>query len=239
LNRLAVTSALPKPLNRLATAPELIGVLGGTFDPIHFAHLRLAEELADALQLSQVRFVPASIPPHRARPGVSARHRLEMARLACADNPRFVVDDRECRRTGPSYTVDTLLELRAELGSQCTLCLLMGVDAFLGLTTWSRWEALFELAHIVVAHRPGFTVDATGLRGALVQQFELRAATSASHLRGATAGLIHLQAVTALDISATAIRSAIREHRSPRYLIPDAVLDYIQGASLYKDLDAG
>jgi nicotinate-nucleotide adenylyltransferase len=226
-------------LFRLVTSLAPVGILGGTFDPIHLAHLRLAEELADALALFQVRFVPASIPPHRATPRVTAAHRLQMAQLACADNARFLVDDRECRRAGPSYTVDTLLELRTELGAGRALCLLMGVDAFLGLTTWSRWERLFELAHIVVAHRPGFAVEPARMPDPLARQFETRAATAASELHEAAAGLIWLQPVTPLDISATAIRSAIRDLRSPRYLIPDSVLDYIHRSSLYKDLDAG
>ena len=223
----------------MATLSAPIGILGGTFDPIHFAHLRLAEELTDALGLSQVRFVPASIPPHRATPRVAAAHRLQMTRLACAGNARFVVDDRECRRSGPSYTVDTLLELRTELGAQGVLCLLMGVDAFQGLTTWSRWERLFELAHIVVAHRPGFGVELSSMPEPLAHQFETRSAAAASQLQESAAGLIWLQPVTPLDISATAIRAAIRDQRSPRYLIPDSVLDYIHRSSLYKDLDAG
>jgi nicotinate-nucleotide adenylyltransferase len=221
------------------TLPAPVGILGGTFDPIHFAHLRLAEELADALALSQVRFIPASIPPHRATPRVTAADRLEMTRLACTDNTRFLVDDRECRRSGPSYTVDTLLELRAELGTERGLCLLMGVDAFLGLPTWSRWEQLFELAHIVVAHRPGFAMDPAQLPERLARHFETRMASTASCLHQSPAGSIQLQPVTPLDISATAIRAAIRDLRSPRYLIPDSVLDYIHRNSLYKDLDAG
>ena len=139
--------------------PAPIGVFGGTFDPIHYGHLRLAEELADRLQLGEVRIVPARVPPHRAAPKVTSSHRLEMVRLACAGNPRFLVDDRECRREGPSYTVDTLLGLRAELAADTPLCLLMGVDAYLALTTWSRWERLYDLAHIVIAHRPGFERD--------------------------------------------------------------------------------
>ena len=219
--------------------PGPVGILGGTFDPVHYAHLRLAEEVADALDLAQVRFVPASIPPHRASPQVSATHRADMVRLACADNARFALDDRECRRAGPSYTVDTLLELRAELGSACSLCLLMGLDAFLGLTTWSRWERLFELAHIVIAHRPGFALDPAAVPAALARELDARRAQSTRELRQSWAGLVWLQAITPLDISATAIREAIRERRSPRYLLPDSVLDYIHRSSLYKDLDAG
>ena len=219
--------------------PGPVGILGGTFDPIHYAHLRLAEELADALDLAQVRLVPASVPPHRASPQVSAAHRADMVRLACGDNTRFVLDDRECRRAGPSYTVDTLLELRAELGSARSLCLLMGLDAFLGLATWSRWERLFDLAHVVIAHRPGFALDPGAVPATLTRELEARRAQATRALQQSPAGLVWLQAVTPLDISATAIREAIREQRSPRYLLPDSVLDYIHRSSLYKDLDAG
>ena len=219
--------------------PGPIGILGGTFDPIHYAHLRLAEELADALDLAQVRLVPASVPPHRDNPQVSARHRAEMVRLACAENVRLVLDDRECRRAGPSYTVDTLLELRAELGSACSLCLLMGLDAFLGLTSWSRWEKLFDLAHIVIAHRPGFRLDPGAVPAVLARELDARRARAVREVQESPAGLVSLQAITPLDISATAIREAIREQRSPRYLLPDSVLDYIHRNSLYKDLDAG
>jgi nicotinate-nucleotide adenylyltransferase len=216
-----------------------IGILGGTFDPIHYAHLRLAEEMADALALGEVRFIPASVPPHRATPRVTAADRLEMTRLACAGNARFVVDDRECRRAGPSYSVDTLMDLRTEVGNERPLCLMMGVDAFLALTTWSRWETLFELAHIAIAHRPGFTLGPAEMPPALARYLERFSVATISQIHGAAAGLIWLQPIAPLDISATGIRAAIREGRSPRYLLPDSVLDYIHRNTLYKDMDAG
>jgi nicotinate-nucleotide adenylyltransferase len=221
------------------SSPFPIGILGGTFDPVHYAHLRLGEEVADALALTQVRFIPASVPPHRANPGVTAAHRLAMVRLACSDNSRFIVDDRECRRSGPSYTVDTLLELRAELGPSQPLCLILGVDAFLGLASWSRWQRVPELAHLVVAHRPGFSLDPADIAPGLAREIETRTATAVSQLQQEKAGLIWLQPVTPLDISATAIRAAIGAGRSPRYLLPGSVLDYIHRHTLYKDLDAG
>ena len=223
----------------MSSAPDLTGILGGTFDPIHYAHLRLAEELCDALELAQVRIIPASVPPHRAAPRVTAEDRLEMTRLAVQGNSRFVLDDRECRRQGPSYTVDTLRELRAELGLEPPLCLLMGVDAFLGLTTWSRWVELFDLAHVVIAHRPGFSLDADALPQALAKQVSTRRARRVGELRLKPAGLVWRQPITPLEISATAIRAAIRDGRSPRYLLPDSVLDYIHRNQLYKDVDAG
>jgi len=142
---------------------KAIGILGGTFDPIHFGHLRLAEEMLELASLSQIRFIPTGIPPHRDEPQVSAQHRNAMVRLAITDQPAFVLDEREARRTTPCYTVDTLRELRDELGAAQPLCLLMGGDAFLQLHTWHEWEQLFELAHIVVGYRPGFTLEERNL----------------------------------------------------------------------------
>ncbi|HMA11917.1 MAG TPA: nicotinate (nicotinamide) nucleotide adenylyltransferase, partial [Steroidobacteraceae bacterium] len=122
-----------------------IGIFGGTFDPIHFGHLRLAEEMAEAIGLDRVLFIPAGQPPHRGAPRTAAAHRLEMVRRAVAGNPRFEADAREVNRLRPSYTVDTLNELRAELGNERPLWLLLGADAFLGLPSWHEWRRLFEL----------------------------------------------------------------------------------------------
>lgn len=219
--------------------PPPIGVFGGTFDPIHYGHLRLAEELADTLGFSEVRIVPARILPHRATPSVTSAHRLEMARLACAGNPRFRLDNRECLREGASFTVDTLAELRAELGNEQPLCLLMGVDAYLALMTWSRWEQLFRLGHIVIAHRPGFELDTSQLPAALAREHIARHTRESADLCIEPAGRVLAVDIPALDISATAIRAALREGRSVRYLLPDAVLDYIDRNHLYKDFDAG
>lgn len=219
--------------------PPTVGVFGGTFDPIHYGHLRLAEELADRLALREVRIVPARVPPHRGTPRVTSAHRLEMARLACAGNPRFRVDDRECRREGASYTVDSLLELRGELGNEIPLCLLMGVDAYLALTTWSRWERLFELAHLVIAHRPGFELDTGDLPAALAEQTSARLLREPPLLQARPAGGVLAVDIPPLDISGTAIRAALREGRSARYLLPDSVLDYIGQNHLYKGFDAG
>ena len=215
-----------------------IGILGGTFDQIHYAHLRLGEELADRVGLAQVRFVPARVPPHRAAPNVTAEHRLEMTRLATAGNPRFSLDERECRRQGVSYTLDTLHELRAELGPARPLCLLMGVDAYLGLTTWSRWLRLYEAAHIVIAHRPGFALDTRAMPEELSQQTALRLTADPQALQERPGGLVIAVDIPSLDISATVIRKLIHAGRSARYLLPDDVLDYIERNRLYKDFDA-
>ena len=212
-----------------------VGILGGTFDPVHFGHLRLAQEATDALRLATVRFVPSGTPPHRAAPAVSAEHRLEMVRRAIEANPAFSVDDRELRRAGPGYTVDTLAELRRELGPTSSLCLLVGADAFLDFATWSRWHELFDLAHVVVAHRPGYPVDTWQNRmpQPLAREYGARTMAQPLAVHLAAAGGIVVVPIAALDISSTRIRECLRSGASPRYLLPDSVLDYIQRNALY------
>jgi len=215
------------------TAP--IGILGGTFDPVHFGHLRLAEELAHTLKLAAVRLVPSGTPPHRAAPQAATAHRVAMARLAVAGNAVFTVDDREARRSGPAYTFDTLTEIRAELGLAHPLVLLLGADAFLDFAAWHRWHELFGLAHIAVAHRPGFPVE--GWRVSMPQPLAREYAARLMHqplaVHLAPGGGIVVMPFTALDISATAIRELVRAGGSPRYLLPDPVLDYIRAEGLY------
>lgn len=217
----------------MSSAP--IGILGGTFDPIHYGHLRLAQELGQALKLDEVRFVPSGTPPHRTAPGAAADDRLAMVRRAVEDNPLFGVDDRELRRAGPGYTVDTLAELRRELGMTRPMCLLVGADAFLDLATWSRWHELFNLAHVVVAHRPGFPVDTwqDRLPQPLAREYASRTMRQPLAVHLAPAGGIVVVAIAALDISATMIRDCVHAGASPRYLLPDSVLDYIQTKTLY------
>lgn len=217
----------------MSTAP--IGVLGGTFDPIHYGHLRLAEEAADVLRLEQVRLVPCGTPPHRAAPAAPAEHRLAMARLAAAGNARLAVDEREIARSGPAYTRDTLAALRAELGAARPLVLLVGADAFLDFATWYRWREIFGLAHIAIAHRPGFPEDEWSERMPLplAREYATRRLQQPLAVHLSAAGGIAAVRVTALDISASAIREALRAGRSARYLLPDAVLDYIGRNGLY------
>ncbi len=208
-----------------------IGILGGTFDPIHLGHLRLAQEIAEALALREVRFIPGGTPPHRATPQTAAVHRVAMVKLAVAGNPLFVLDERETKRSGKSYTFDTLAELRAELGPACPLVLMMGADAFLGLETWHRWQGIFSLSHIVVAHRPGSTLG--GMTAALAREFTQRRGSDPLAVHGAPSGLIVEVPITALDISATQVRGLVRTRRSARYLLPPEVLAYIDNNHLF------
>jgi len=230
------------PITVVSTSPQAprptphphraIGVLGGTFDPIHIGHLRLAEEMAETIGLAQVRFVPAGQPPHRGVPRAEARHRLEMTRRATAGNPRFAVDDREIRRAKPSYTVDTLTSLRSELGEDQPLWLLLGADAFLGLPGWHQWQRLFALAHLAVAERPGAPLlQSDALPEAL--RAEVMARQVADGSAAGPAGSVLLRRMTPLAISATVIRDALACGRSARYLLPDSVLDYIGENQLY------
>jgi nicotinate-nucleotide adenylyltransferase len=215
--------------------PEPLGVFGGTFDPIHFGHLRLAEEAVDCLGLSGILWIPAGRPPHREEPRVTARHRLDMVQLAIGDNPAFQLDPAEVEADRPSYTVSTLERLRAEYGRERSLLLLVGADAFAGLPTWHRWRELFDLAHIAVAHRPGFPVEAASLPPELAEQFLQRQADKAG-LQGRPAGGVATFAMTQLAISATRIRQLLADGRSPRYLLPAAVLDYIETNHLYRNI---
>ncbi len=212
-----------------------IGILGGTFDPIHLGHLRLAEDLAEALDIKEVRILPTGTPPHRDPTLVPARDRLEMTRLAIAGNPRFVLDEHEVHKTKRCYMVDTLGELRDELGPKRPLVLFVGGDAFMGLDGWHNWQQLFELAHIAVAHRPGFPPETwlDRIAPALLTQLLMRRANKATDLAGAPAGRIWLQAVTQMDISSSGIRTRIKAGQSIRYLVPETVHDYIQQHRLY------
>lgn len=209
---------------------QSIGILGGTFDPIHFGHLRMAQELSEGLGLDAVHFIPAACPPHRAAPQENSQQRGEMVRLAIVGNPQFLLDPREFERGGPSYMVDTLTSLRTEFGKETSLFLLLGTDAFLGLPGWHRWRELFELTNIVVAHRPGYVLDADmapELRTEWLQR-------SADKPDQSTCGKILSHPITALDISASAIRQAIQRGSSVRYLLPDAVYSHIHTHHLYQ-----
>jgi len=207
----------------------MIGVFGGTFDPVHNGHLRIALELRQQLGLDELRFVPCRQPPHRPMPYASAEQRLAMLQLAVAGQSEFVIDERELRREGPSFMVDTLASIRTE-EQDTPLCLVLGGDAFVGLAGWHRWRQLIDLAHLVIAHRPGTPFI---LEGELLELYQQRQVDNAASLREAPAGHILLCPVTQLDISSTAIREHLREGGSGRYLLPDDVWMYMQQQHLY------
>ena len=208
---------------------EPIGLFGGAFDPIHYGHLRTAFELWQALKLAQVRFLPTGNPPHRESPLTTPELRVQMVSAAIAGISAFVVDDRELRRSGMSYSVDTLMELRAEYPDR-SLCLMVGMDAFLGLPTWHRWREIFKLAHVVVAHRPGWKAPMTGPLGEVMVD---RGTGSIRDLHAALAGKVYVHAVTQLEIASTDLRQLILAGKDLRYLVPDPVRELILSTGCY------
>lgn len=206
-----------------------VGIFGGTFDPIHYGHLRTAFEMLQALHFSEVRLVPSGEPPHRGETFASAELRLEMVRVATAGQPGIVVDDCELRRDGPSYTIDTLAAIREE-HRDASLGLIVGMDAFLGLTTWHRWNEILDVAHIIVAHRPGWKAPDLGDLGELISAHGTHRVDDLHEQRH---GKVHIHAVTQLEIASTEIRSLIAAGRDPRFLMPDAVRDVIMQSGCY------
>ncbi|MDJ0916676.1 MAG: nicotinate-nucleotide adenylyltransferase [Woeseiaceae bacterium] len=209
-----------------------MGVFGGTFDPIHYGHLRTAFEMLQALRFQNVCFIPCGDPPHRGSTFAAAHERLAMVEAAVEGQAGFFVDDREVRRDGPSYSVETLEALRDE-NPDHSLALIIGMDAFLGLTTWHRWQDLLTLAHIVVAHRPGWRAPDMGQLGELIEQHGTH---RVEDLHDAASGRIHIHAVTQLEIASTDIRDLIAGGRDPRFLMPDSVRAYIRRNGCYGGL---
>jgi nicotinate-nucleotide adenylyltransferase len=209
----------------------MIGVFGGTFDPIHFGHLRAALDVHQALSLEELRFVPLHVAVHRGQPHADAAQRCAMISAAVAGEPGLRVDDRELARRGRSYTVDTLLSLRREVGDAVPICLLVGGDAFNGFLDWHRPREILELAHLVVMERPGTSLPRDQELRAEVQR---RRALRRDDLERAAAGRIWLERVTQLEVSSTRIRAMLAAGRSPRYLLPDAVLEIVRREGCYR-----
>ena len=210
---------------------KLTAIFGGTFDPVHLAHLRVALEIGEALD-ADVRMLPAPVPPHRPQPWASAQQRLTMLELGIRGCARLRADDRELRRDGPSYSVDTLAELRLEIGTEAPLVFCVGADAFGGFAEWHRYQHIFELAHLLILTRPGAKGRVAWPEALRLQAVDRRG--SIADLRGAAAGRIAELAVTPLSISATAVRALVAAGRDPRFLVPDAVADYIARERLYR-----
>ena len=215
--------------NKDQSIDEPLALFGGTFDPVHYGHLRCADEARQKLGLNKLYLLPAGTPPHRKPPQATTKQRLEMLHLAQAEFPQLEIDDRETRRSGPSYMVDTLQELRTEF-PQRPLLLLIGQDAANQLHSWFHWEQLFELAHIVILTRPGAKAE---YRSDLARQMQRRLSADVQALcRSDAGGVLYLE-VTSIDVSATSIKSIMRLGRSPRSMLPGVVLDYINENQLY------
>jgi len=200
--------------------PQKIGIMGGTFDPIHLGHLQTALEAAEQLGLDQVRFIPSAIPPHRAPPYFSKAMRGQLVSLAIQDEPLFVLDDCELQRDGASYTADTLENLRQTLHPQDQVFFFLGIDAVLHFTRWHRWQTILANCHLVVLNRPHYSLDWGALEPYVVP--------AKNHLFEHSVGKIFHIDVTPLAISATMIRMRLREKRSIRYLVPQICFDYLQ-----------
>ncbi|MDH5734893.1 MAG: nicotinate-nucleotide adenylyltransferase [Gammaproteobacteria bacterium] len=203
---------------------RLLGILGGTFDPIHFGHLRPAYEMMQSVGLEQVRFLPNRVPPHRQQPWLDAKTRRQLIELAIADLDGFVLDDRELKRDGPSYMVDTLADLKHDFPEH-QLCLMMGMDAFAGFIQWHRWQDILNLCHLIVATRPGIVKpDFAEYR----DEIESRFCAKPEALVEGQSGQILLQSVTLLDISASQIRQILSAGSSIRYLVPESIRERLE-----------
>ena len=210
----------------------MIGVYGGTFDPVHYGHLRPALEILEAFELTQIRFIPCGQPPHREPPLATAAQRLAMLERAIAGVPGFISDAREIQRAGPSYMIDTLRSLHADVPGE-RFCLLLGMDAFAAFHTWHDWQGILQLCNVLVMHRPEFEPEQ------VIQNMELKnfiaenlLRDKASFINNAT-GKLMFYGVTQLDISSTRIRDAIKHHKSTRYLLPDDVIALIEQENIY------
>ena len=204
----------------------MIGIYGGTFNPVHYGHLRTALEVSEIFELHELRLVPCAQPVHRSEPEVSAADRLQMLEMAISDYPSLSCDTRELERAGPSYMVDTLATIRAEI-AESPLLLFIGTDAFNGLTDWYRWQALFEYAHIVVMTRPGYKPDMQ------LDFFVDKQVNDRQSLKSCPGGKIYFQRVTQLDISASFIRQTIAAKKNISFLLPESVIEYIRAKQLY------
>ncbi len=215
--------------DRKYSGGEPLALLGGTFDPVHYGHLRCADEARSKLGLKKLYLLPAGNPPHRDTPQATVKQRLDMLQLALLEFPQLEIDNRETRRSGPSYMVDTLRELRSGLGDR-SLMLLIGQDAANQLHTWFQWERLFEFAHIVILSRPGVPLRQVP---ELAEQVQLRVVSYVKELFESQAGAVFHLEVESIDISASRIKQIIRSGGSPQKMLPAAVLEYINRTRLY------
>ena len=212
-----------------------IGIVGGTFNPVHLGHLRAAEEVAESLQLGQVIFMPAAKPPHKSAAGLASfDHRWRMLELAISGNPRFVLSDLEHQRPGKSYSVETLTQLSGEYGGDEGLYFVLGLDAFLELPTWKSYRELFNLCHFIVVARPGFTPESLGemLKTEIDDSYyfdpEVQGYVHPNRY------VVYYREITLLDISSSNIRNLLANGCSVRYLLPDKVEHYIRQQGLYR-----
>lgn len=210
-----------------------VGLFGGSFDPVHRAHLQLAQAALDSLHLTAIRWIPNGMPGHREGPAAGAADRLEMLRLALANEPRFVIDESELWQTSPTYTIDTLTRLRGELGAALPLVFIIGADHLLGFHRWREWEKLFGLAHFAVAGRPGHEIRADSMTPEVAAQYARRRSPIGS-IAASPAGCIVEFPSAPMDISSRSIRSLLAAGSDAAGMLPAAVLHYIETKHLYR-----
>ena len=215
----------------MAQYSQPLGLLGGTFDPIHFGHLRVALEAIEQLDLQKVHFIPCKHPVHKAAANASKEHRLAMLKLAIENEPQFMIDEQELWRESPSYIFETL-QANRQLHPNTPLVLILGSDSFANITTWNNWENIPDIAHLAVIKRPNYTIDETAN---VYQALHTRFTEDKTTLHNSLSGNIIFISGTQLDIASTHIRHLIRNNQNPRFLTPNSVLEYIQLNSLYKE----
>lgn len=208
-----------------------VAIFGGTFNPVHNGHLRIASELAELLQVDNLRMIPCALPAHRELPSASPEQRLEMLRLGIGQQTPLVADDIELRRDGPSYTIDTLREIRQQIGDHSALYLCVGMDVLCTLDSWQDWQQLTDYCHLVVSSRPGYQMPESGVLAAWIKQ---RLCDDLHELKQSSTGKLHLCNLTMLEISSTAIRDKINAGAKIDFLTPAAVVNCIQQQHLYE-----
>lgn len=212
---------------------DIEAIFGGTFDPIHYGHLRSAEALAMLAGLNKITLMPNNVPPHRPQPAASPAQRLEMLRLAVAGDPLFAIDDRELHRDEPSRTVDTLRSLRQQRGPHQSLAFIIGQDSLLSLNKWYQWRELSALCHLLVCRRPGYAPQPDSRE--LQDWLQAHQTEDIARLHQQPAGLVFLAETPLWPVSATDIRQRLRAGLPCEDLLPADVLRYITQTGLYRD----
>ncbi|QMU60319.1 MAG: nicotinate-nucleotide adenylyltransferase [Gammaproteobacteria bacterium] len=221
----------------------MLGIFGGSFDPIHFGHIKSALALIERFDFEIIRFIPCQLSPHKKTVHASASHRWQMLNLVCSGSERFIADDRELKRKTPSYTIDTLQELREEYGKQQSLVLILGLDAFLSFCKWHRYKEILSLCHIVLMQRPGYSLpessrdsspDNLQRLGCEKEYYEQNNTNDFKILTNTPSGKIYTSDIEKIDISSTMIRGMISKGQQPKYLLPGNVWNYIRRNKLYK-----
>lgn len=210
----------------------MLGIFGGSFDPPHFGHIKSALALLERYKFEHIRFVPCQLSPLKKSVHASSKHRWQMLNLVCDSHPHLIADDRELKRQAPSYTMDTVLELRKEIGDQQSMALIVGVDAFLSYCKWHRYEEILSLCHIILLQRPGYSMPKGS--GCEREYYDKYSTDDINQLLTLPSGKILMSDLEQLDISSTMIRKTISDDEQPKYMLPGNVWNYILRNKLYK-----